>query len=96
LALNGALTGGMMIAASIIAGRALQPLEGMIEGWRSLVQTRGAYARVRATLEGLQKEKSKLRPPPPPLSIRGGDFSCVEIRQRAQIDADVRSRRHST
>jgi ATP-binding cassette, subfamily C, bacterial len=65
LALNGSLTGGMMIAASIIAGRALQPLEGMIEGWRSVIQTRSAYARVRATLEGLQKEKSKLRLPRP-------------------------------
>ena len=47
LALEGQLTGGMMIAASIIAGRALQPLEGMIEGWRSVVQTRAAYGRVR-------------------------------------------------
>ncbi len=65
LALSGALTGGMMIAASIIAGRALQPLEGMIEGWRSLMQARSAYARVRTTLEGLQKEKSKLRLPRP-------------------------------
>jgi ATP-binding cassette subfamily C protein len=65
LALSGALTGGMMIAASIIAGRALQPLEGMIEGWRSLIQTRASYARVRAMLEGLQKEKSKLRLPRP-------------------------------
>lgn len=65
LALSGALTGGMMIAASIIAGRALQPLEGMIEGWRSLVQARGAYARVRATLEGLRAEKPKLRLPRP-------------------------------
>src|SRR5262249_44290533 len=35
LALNAEITGGMMIAASIIAGRALQPLEGLIEGWRS-------------------------------------------------------------
>jgi ATP-binding cassette, subfamily C, bacterial len=65
LALGGELTGGMMIAASIIAGRALQPLEGMIEGWRSLVQTRAAYAKVRTTLEGLQKERSKLRLPRP-------------------------------
>jgi ATP-binding cassette subfamily C protein len=65
LALTGTLTGGMMIAASIIAGRALQPLEGMIEGWRSLVQARAAYARVRAALESLQKEKSKLRLPKP-------------------------------
>ena len=40
-----------MIAASIIAGRALQPLEGMIEGWRSLVQTRAAYTSVWATVE---------------------------------------------
>ena len=38
LALQAEITGGMMIAASIIAGRALQPLEGLIEGWRSCVQ----------------------------------------------------------
>ena len=36
LALHGSVTGGMMIAASIIAGRALQPFEVMIEGWRNL------------------------------------------------------------
>jgi ATP-binding cassette subfamily C protein len=65
LALKGNLTGGMMIAASIIAGRALQPLEGMIEGWRSLVQTRAAYARVRAAVEALQKEKPRLQLPKP-------------------------------
>jgi ATP-binding cassette subfamily C protein len=65
LTLNGQLTGGMMIAASIIAGRALQPLEGMIEGWRGLVQARAAYARVRAAVEALQKEKPKLLLPRP-------------------------------
>jgi ATP-binding cassette subfamily C protein len=65
LALEGQLTGGMMIAASIIAGRALQPLEGMIEGWRSVVQTRGAYCRVRAAVEAVQKEKPRLRLPKP-------------------------------
>jgi ATP-binding cassette subfamily C protein len=65
LALHGSLTGGMMIAASIIAGRALQPLEGMIEGWRNLVQTRAAYARVRASVEGLKQEKAHLRLPKP-------------------------------
>ena len=65
LALEGNLTGGMMIAASIIAGRALQPLEGMIEGWRSLMHTRAAYARVRAAVETLQSEKPRLRLPRP-------------------------------
>jgi len=65
LALESQLTGGMMIAASIIAGRALQPLEGMIEGWRSLLQTRAAYARVCTAVEALQREKPRLRLPKP-------------------------------
>ena len=65
LALESQLTGGMMIAASIIAGRALQPLEGMIEGWRSVVQTHAAYGRVKAAVETLQKDKPKLRLPKP-------------------------------
>ena len=65
LALESQLTGGMMIAASIIAGRALQPLEGMIEGWRSVVQTYAAYGRVKAAVETLQRDKPKLRLPKP-------------------------------
>lgn len=65
LALHAELTGGMMIAASIIAARGLQPLEGMIEGWRTLVQTRSAYARVRAASEGLRSEKPHLQLPKP-------------------------------
>jgi len=64
-ALQGDLTGGMMIAAAIIAGRALQPLEGMIEGWRNFVQVRSAYARVRSAVEGLAEEKQHLLLPKP-------------------------------
>ena len=65
LALNGSVTGGMMIAASIIAGRALQPFEMMIEGWRNVTQTRAAYARVRATVESLKQERERLLLPKP-------------------------------
>lgn len=65
LALRGELTGGMMIAAAIIGGRALQPLEGMIEGWRSLVQARQAYQRVKASVEGLEAHKQRLKLPKP-------------------------------
>lgn len=65
LALKGNLTGGMMIAASIIAGRALQPLEGMIEGWRSLMHARLAYGRVCAAVEALRNEKPRLLLPRP-------------------------------
>jgi len=65
LALKGELTGGMMIAASIVAGRALQPVEGMIEGWRTVVQARTSYARMMSALEILKNEKPRLRLPKP-------------------------------
>ena len=65
LALHGELTGGMMIAASIIAGRALQPLEVMIEGWRTLVQARAAYGRVRGSVETLAQDRAHLLLPKP-------------------------------
>ena len=65
LALHGSVTGGMMIAASIIAGRALQPFEIMIEGWRNLTQTRAAYTRVRVTVENLKQEQPHLLLPKP-------------------------------
>ena len=65
LALNGQLTGGMMIAASIIAGRALQPLEGMIEGWRSVLQAWTAYGRMYAAVQALRSEPPRLKLPKP-------------------------------
>lgn len=65
LALHGSVTGGMMIAASIIAGRALQPFEVMIEGWRNLVQTRASYARVCAAVDSLKHERAHLLLPKP-------------------------------
>ncbi len=65
LALQGQLTGGMMIAASIIAGRALAPIEGAIEGWRSFVQARQAYQRVKSLIEPLKSQEARLLLPEP-------------------------------
>ncbi len=65
LALQSELTGGMMIAASIIASRALTPAEGAIEGWRSFVQAKTAYSRIKGLLETSHKEKDRLRQPQP-------------------------------
>jgi len=65
LALHAELTGGMMIAASIIAGRALAPIEGAIEGWRSFVQARHAYKRVKSLIDPLKTQELRLWLPLP-------------------------------
>lgn len=65
LALESQLTSGMIIAASIVASRALAPMEGTIEGWRGFVQARSAYGRVKALLQNSPLNMDRLRLPRP-------------------------------
>jgi len=44
------VSGGVMMAATIILGRALAPVEMLIGGWRSLVDARSAWLRLDALL----------------------------------------------
>lgn len=65
LSLEGQLTGGMVIAASIIAGRALAPIEGAIEGWNQYSQARAAYGRITALLTSSPLAFERLSLPKP-------------------------------
>ncbi|NRQ17154.1 type I secretion system permease/ATPase [Ensifer sesbaniae] len=65
LAIDGALTGGMVIAASIIAGRALGPIEGAIEGWSQVIQSRAAYSRIASLLQSSPLNFERLKLPRP-------------------------------
>nr|WP_170417823.1 type I secretion system permease/ATPase [Ruegeria atlantica] len=65
LALQGEITGGMVIAASIIAGRAFAPIEGSIEGWNSFLLTRAAFGRIKNLLSNSALQFEKLRLPRP-------------------------------
>ena len=44
-------TAGVMVAATILLGRALAPVELLIGSWRSLVEARGAWRRLRELVE---------------------------------------------
>src|SRR5262249_13043343 len=65
LALENQLTSVMIIAASLVARRALAPLEGTIEGWRNFVQARSAYGRIKALLQSSPLNLERLRLPRP-------------------------------
>ena len=45
------LTAGLMIAATILLGRALAPVESLVAGWRSLAEARAAWRRLGALLQ---------------------------------------------
>ncbi|WP_457645774.1 type I secretion system permease/ATPase, partial [Profundibacter sp.] len=65
LSIQGELTGGMVIAASIIAGRALAPIEGAIEGWSHFLLSRSAYDRIASLLRSSPLNHERLILPRP-------------------------------
>jgi PrtD family type I secretion system ABC transporter len=46
LVVSGGASPGIMIAATLLVGRALQPVEHLIAGWKSLVEVRAAWHRL--------------------------------------------------
>jgi ATP-binding cassette subfamily C protein len=65
LSLSGQLTGGMVIAASIVSGRALAPVEGAIEGWNQFNHSRAAYGRIKQLLLNSPLNFPRLKLPNP-------------------------------
>ena len=64
LTLEGQATAGVMIAASIIMGRALQPVQMGIGSWKSMVEARGAWSRLKATLGNIDQSEPMDLPEP--------------------------------
>lgn len=75
---------GVMIAATIILGRALAPVEIAVAGWRSFVEARGAYARLDQllSLRGDPRTKTAL---PEPLGRVSVDNATVVFRNPDRI-----------
>ncbi|HEX5077664.1 MAG TPA: type I secretion system permease/ATPase, partial [Geminicoccaceae bacterium] len=65
LVLEGALTGGGMIASSILLGRALAPVEQAIGAWKSFVAARAAHDRLRRLLQRHPGEAAAMQLPAP-------------------------------
>ncbi|MBF0255732.1 MAG: type I secretion system permease/ATPase [Gammaproteobacteria bacterium] len=59
------LTPGMMIAGSIIMGRALAPLDLLIGSWKGFTDARSAYGRLNKLLEQVPDEKDRMSLPAP-------------------------------
>jgi PrtD family type I secretion system ABC transporter len=65
LILNFKGTGGIMIAASIIGGRALQPIESFIASWKSVIAVRLAWERLSLLMRHAPKRDEGMSLPAP-------------------------------
>lgn len=73
LAIEGKISPGLMIAASIIGGKALSPIEALIGNWSQMVAAQLAWRRLRALLETAPVEPERMALPAPKgqLSVAG-------------------------
>lgn len=58
-------TPGMMIAGTIVLGKALGPIEHLIGSWKGFLEARIAYSRLDAFMKGQQLEIEPMELPPP-------------------------------
>ena len=78
LALGGEISPGMIVATSIIAGRALAPIDAVIGQWRNVVRAREAHRRLLACMEGAGRPPARTALPAP-----GGAVSVRDLTRRA-------------
>lgn len=74
LAIHKEITPGLMIAGSILLGRALAPLDLMINSWRGFLNAREAYRRLGELLTAVP-----VREPPMPLPAPAGRISLEHL-----------------
>ncbi len=65
LVITGEGTPGIMVATTILLGRALSPVEQVIGSWRVLAEARLAFGRLRALLDAADSQPERMALPPP-------------------------------
>jgi PrtD family type I secretion system ABC transporter len=80
LVVHNEITGGTMIAAAILLGRALSPVELAISGWKGFMDARLAYGRIVAFLEAYPEtaEHAELPTPDGHLSVENVSFAISD------------------
>jgi PrtD family type I secretion system ABC transporter len=65
LAIEGLITGGMVMAASILMSRAISPMNKLVLGWKDIVGARQAYDQLKALLVNDETPEAHMKLPAP-------------------------------
>ncbi|MCV6546749.1 MAG: ABC transporter transmembrane domain-containing protein, partial [Cohaesibacter sp.] len=69
LVIIGDLTGGMIIAASILISRTLAPIEQVIANWRAMLAARQSWKHLQTVMQMFPQEQERTSLPPPCKSL---------------------------
>ncbi|EFP96255.1 type I secretion system permease/ATPase [Vibrio caribbeanicus] len=85
LVLNGDLTGGTMIAGSILLGRALAPVEQVVGQWQIFQQARNSWKSLNKLLEKYPAEPAKTELPRPKAKLIVNDLYVVPAGETSPV-----------
>ena len=89
LVMDGAASGGIIIAASILTSRALAPVELAIANWKSFTNARHAWKRTNDLLNAIPENAMPLQLPKPKRSMTVESLAGVAPGGRSLIFSDV-------
>lgn len=85
LAIQHEISSGLMIAGSILLGRALAPIDQLIGAWKGFVGARSQYARLHELLEKIAAEPKRMPLPAPEGRVTVGSLSVAPPETRRPI-----------
>lgn len=74
LAIKQEISPGLMLAGSILLGKALAPIDQMIAGWKGFILARTQYARLQKLLQQIPEDAEKM-----PLPAPKGILTCEQV-----------------
>ena len=89
LVIGGQATFGVIIAASILSARALQPVEQLVANWRGVVASRQSWRRLAPVLAEISERFTPMALPPPKASLAVESITVVPPGAARPAVADV-------
>jgi PrtD family type I secretion system ABC transporter len=89
LAIEGQITGGMVIAASMLISRSVAPIQKVLANWKDIVSARQAYDRINLLLAEDAGRGTQMQLPPPTGSLHVSGAAAVAPGGTRQLVCDV-------
>jgi PrtD family type I secretion system ABC transporter len=89
LAIEGLITGGMVIAASVLLSRSISPINTLVLQWKDVVTARQAYDELQALLTDEEAEQQPMKLPAPSGRLSVSDATAVPPGKSAPVVSSI-------